>query len=276
VRERITPRTKGVIVVHMNGIPADLDALMNLADECKLFLIEDCSHAHGAEHAGRKVGTFGHVNAFSLQQKKNLSAGEGGIVTTNDATLAAKAREVANFGTKVGLGWNLRMTEVHAAVARVRLPRLDAENEQRRQNAAVLDAGLANLRLFAPPTVKPGDKAVYYNYVVRYRRTDNLPSKEQVIKALVAEGIPASFGYRPLHRHPTFSALNSYGRGCPFKCPLRAADAPSYQHGICPVTERLCDREAIELKIHPPAAAPDMADIVEAFRKVEARIGELG
>ena len=108
LRHSITPLTKAVMVVHMNGYPADMNGLMAVAKEHDLTVIEDCSHAHGAEYKGRKVGTIGSLGVFSFQQKKNLSLGEGGMVITDDGDLAQKARAFSNFGD-VPLGYNYRI-----------------------------------------------------------------------------------------------------------------------------------------------------------------------
>jgi len=124
VRRKITPRTKAIVVVHTNGYPCDMDAVMQIAREHNLTVIEDCSHAHGAEYKGRKVGTISQIGAFSLQHKKNLSAGVGGIAVSNDDTLAQRMRDGRTFGwTRVGHNWMI--SEFHAAIAHAQLPRLE-------------------------------------------------------------------------------------------------------------------------------------------------------
>ena len=219
VRARITPRTKAVIVVHMNGYPADLDGLMAVADEHSLVVIEDCSHAHGAEYDGRKVGTIGHLGGFSFQQKKNLSLGEGGVVITNDRDRAAKARAFRSFG-RLPMAYNYRMTELYAAVGRVRLKRLDDENAERIRNAQYLDRELERLPGLEPQEVRPGTKAVYYNYVLRYSEGALGVNRAWFIEAVQAEGIPLPLIYFPLYRHQTFQTRDAYGHGCPFACAL--------------------------------------------------------
>jgi len=277
VKAKVTPRTKALIVVHMNGYPADLDGLMAVAEEHGLTLIEDCSHAHGAEYHGRKVGTIGPLGAFSFQQKKNLSLGEGGIVITNDEGLASKARAFRSFG-QLPLAFNYRMTELHGAIGRVRLRRLDEQNEMRIENARYLDRELAGLCGLAPQAVRPDTKAVYYNYVIRCAEKELGISRDRFVEAARAEGIRLPLIYTPLYRHHTFQVQNAYGYGCPFSCPYyRAPDdeRPRYEDGMCPVAEQACDRQNIELKVHPPATVEDMADVVAAFQKVVAHVGEL-
>ena len=277
VKAKITPRTKAVIVVHMHGYPTDLDGLMAVAEEHDLFVIEDCSHAHGAEYHGHKVGTIGHLGAFSFQQRKNLSIGEGGIVIARDEGLAAKAKAFRSFGP-LPLAYNFRMTELHGAIGRVRLRRLDEQNASRIQNAQYLDRNLADLPGLAPQVVRPETEAVYYNYVIRCAEEELGISRDRLVEAVRAEGIPLSLIYYPLYRHQTFQALNAYGHGSPFRClfyDVPDDERPSYGDGMCPVTEAACDRQNVELKVHPPATVQDMADVVAAFQKVVVHVDEL-
>jgi len=281
VHQKTTPRTKAIILVHMNGYPADMDGLMAVAQEHNLVVIEDCSHAHGAEYRRRKVGTIGDFGVFSFQQKKILSLGEGGMVITKNPELAKKARAFRSFGDDVSLAYNYRMTELHAAIGRVRLARLDQENAQRIRNAEYLNRNLDGLIGIRPQKPRQGTKTVYYNYVIRYFEKDLGVSKEKFIAGLKAEGIPLpprGLIYYPLYRHRTFMDRDTYGHGCPFTCPFYNAsdnEKPSYKNGTCPVAERICDKENIEVKIHPPASPKDMADIVNAFNKVVNNIEEL-
>lgn len=276
VRRRITPRTKAVIPVHMNGYPMDMDRIMEVAGEHGLVVIEDCSHAHGAEYKGRKVGTIGHINIFSFQQKKNLSLGEGGIVVTDNEELAEKARAFRSFG-RVPLAYNYRMTELHAAIGRVRLAKLDEQNEQRIRNAEYLHRELEGLPGIKPQRPREGTKAVYYNYVVKYYEEELGVPRDRFVAAIEAEGIPKVHFYTPVYRHHTFQIKDAYGKGCPFTCPYYTAppqERSRYEDGICPVAEEYCDRRNIEIKIHPPADLSDMADIATAFKKVVENIDE--
>ena len=278
VAAKITPRTKGIILVHVNGFPAaHARKLMALAKERELTLIEDCAHAHGAEFHGRKTGTIGHAGAFSFQHKKNLSLGEGGMVLTGDADLAEKARKMRSFG-RPELGFNYRMYEIHGAIGRIRLKRLDAENALRAANARYLDRGLAGLSGIEVRKAAPDTKPVHYTYVLSYHEEELGLSRGRFLEAVNAEGIMATAGYQPVYRHPTFRIRNAYNRGCPWSCPhyeAPAGERPSYDDGICPVAEEMCERRNIEIKIHPPAGEAEMADIVTVFRKVVENVDEL-
>lgn len=274
---KITPRTKAMMVVHMNGYPADMDGLMDVALAHQLMVIEDCSHAHGAEYHGQKVGTIGHIGAFSFQQKKNLSLGEGGMVLTDDEDLATRARAFRSFG-KIPLAFNYRMTELHAAIGRARLKQLDPQNAERIRNAQHLDQALRGLPGIRPQQVRPRTKAVYYNYVVHYHEEELGVSRSRFLEAVQAEGIPVPGIYYPLYRHPTFQMRDAYGRGCPFACPfydIPEDQRPRYEDGICPVAEEYCDHRNIELKVHPPGTLRDMAHIATAFKKVVDHMDEL-
>ncbi len=196
---------------------------------------------------------------------------------TRDEELAAKAKAFRSFG-QLALAYNFRMTELHGAIGRVRLRHLDEQNALRIQNARYLDRKLADLPGLTPQIVRPGTEPVYYNYVIRYAQEKLGISRDRLVEALRAEGIPLSLIYYPLYRHHTFQALDAYGHGCPFSCPfydVPEGERPSYEDGMCPVAEAVCDRQNIELKVHPPATVKDMADIVAAFRKVAEHVGEL-
>ena len=277
VREKITSRTRAIIPVHMNGYPADMDGLMAVTREHNLVVIEDCSHAHGAEHKGKKVGTIGNLGAFSFQQRKNLSLGEGGMVVTNNEEFAKRAEAFHSFGN-VPLAFNYRMSPLHAAIGRVRLPKLDEQNEQRIRNAEYLDKNLKDIKGITSQKPRAGTKAVYYNYLMRYSEEEVGVDRAKFIEAVQAEGIPLLASYSPLNRRHTFKLKDAYGHGCPWECPFYTAppeEKPRYEAGICPVAEEMYDKKLLDIKIHPPATLEDMADIVEAFRKVIDNVDEL-
>jgi perosamine synthetase len=198
------------------------------------------------------------------------------MVITADKALAERAAGFSNFG-QLPLAYNFRMPELHGAVGRVRLRRLDEMNAQRIRNAAYLDRELAGLRGLKLQTPRPNTKTVYYNYVLRYYEEETGVSRARFIEAVKAEGIPLPLIYFPLYRHYTFKHRDAHGHGCPFTCPYYGAPTgqPSYAEGLCPVCEEVCDRRNIELKVHPPAGEADMADIVAAFKKVLAHLDEL-
>ena len=169
---KVTPRTVGFIPVHLYGHPANLSAIQDLCAKHKLWLLEDCAQAHGAEWQGRKVGSFGRAAAFSFYPSKNLTVmGDGGLLLTEDDEVAARCRRIRDHGRQnkdihVEIGFNLRFNDIQAAVGRVLLRRLDTMNDHRRKLAARYTAGLAGLPLVLP-TESPGARHVYHLYVVR-------------------------------------------------------------------------------------------------------------
>jgi len=176
---KVTPRTAGFIPVHLYGPPATLPAIQEFCAKHKLWLLEDCAQAHGAEWQGRKVGSFGRAAAFSFYPSKNLTVmGDGGLLVTEDDEVAARCRRLRDHGRQnkdihVEIGFNLRFNDIQAAVGRVLRRRLDAMNDHRRKLAARYTAGLAGLPLVLP-TETPGARHVYHLYVVRTARRAEL------------------------------------------------------------------------------------------------------
>ena len=196
-RAAINPRTRALVAVHLYGGPAQLDALRALADEKGLLLLEDCAQAHGAEYRGRKVGTVGHLGAFSFYPTKNMGAyGDGGAVITDDDGLADRLRKLRNYGqttryTHQSRGTNSRLDEMQAAVLRVKLRRLDGHNARRRQIAALYDSHLHSVNT---PGAAPEAQHVYHLYVIRDAQRD------QLMADLKAGGIGTLIHYPiPIH-----------------------------------------------------------------------------
>ena len=183
VQERLTERTAAIMPVHLHGLPADMDAIQAIAERHGLAVIEDAAQAHGATYKGTKAGALANCAGFSLNQTKNLAAGEGGLFVTDDPEVHAVARRFSNRGEDVpnlgagefrvnsyvshGLGWNYRCQELPAAVARSQLRRLDEYTQNAQRNAAILNDGLSALSGMVPPYVPADRTSVYYKYRVR-------------------------------------------------------------------------------------------------------------
>ena len=196
-RDAISERSRAILVVHLYGCPADMHALKALADAHDLLLIEDCAQAHGAEYRGRKVGTIGDLGAFSFYPTKNMGAyGDGGAVITDDDSLAEKLRKLRNYGqttryTHQSRGANSRLDELQAAILRVKLSRLNAHNQRRRQIAAIYDEQLRGVVI---PRATDGSHHVYHLYVIRDGQRD------QLMAELKARGIGTLIHYPiPVH-----------------------------------------------------------------------------
>ena len=275
VAAKITSRTRAVIPVHLCGYPAKMDELMHIAWKHDLVVIEDCSHAHGALYHGRKVGTIGHIGVFSLQQKKNLSTGDGGLVVTDNEEYADAIRRLRTFG-HAELSYNYRMTEIAAAIGQVRLALLDEHNRIRRANARHMEEALDGLRGITVRRPTPETVGVYYSLLLEYDPEAFAGvARNDFIKAVQAEGIPLSTSYSPVHRLNTFHLEKTPARGCPWTWALYTAsqdERPSYDDGCCPVAEDYCDNRLMELKVHPPVGWEEIAQAAEAIRKVVAHL----
>ena len=208
----ITPRTRAVIPVHLYGAPADMDAILAVARAHGLLVVEDCAQAHGARYRGQMVGTLGDAAAFSFYPTKNLAAlGDGGAVATNRPEVADRLRLLRQYGWRERYvsdvaGHNSRLDELQAAILRVRLRHLDAENEARRRLAARYDAALAGLPITLP-IARPEDCPVYHLYVIRTAARDALAEHLRV------QGIGTGVHYPvAVHRQPAYAHLG-YGPG---------------------------------------------------------------
>jgi dTDP-4-amino-4,6-dideoxygalactose transaminase len=274
VRRKITPRTRAIMPVHINGYPCDLDEVTAIAREHNLVVIEDCSHAHGAEHRGRKVGTIGHFGCFSFQHKKNLSLGEGGMVITNDGAASERLRQMRSFSwTPVTRNW--RMGEFYGAVGQEQLKVLDSGNARRRANVATLLSELGPVEGLTPLPGLPDTTPGYYNLILQYDESKTGASRKAFVAAIKAEGIPLSMFYVPLQRWPIFAKHDFYGQGCPFSCPKHVGGAPDYGQVSTPVADAICDRVNLEIKVQPTSGATEMKQIAEAIRKIVAHKAEL-
>jgi len=279
VRAAITDRTKAVMVVNLFGHPARLAELRTLCDEHGLKLIEDNAQAPlGAEH-GRPTGTIGDIGIFSLNFHKHIHTGEGGICVTDDDDLAKRLQMLRNHGENMTEEWgladitnmvgmNLRMTELSAAIGLCQLSAIDDHVEQRERLAETLSDGTRDLAGWTVPAVREGCRHNYYEWVVRYDADTVGISRELFSKALAAEGFPHFTAYlAPLYRLPLFQQRKAIGPdGFPFTLTER-----TYPDGLCPVTERLHEQEAI---LFEPCAfdvnEATAEKLITAVRKVHA------
>jgi dTDP-4-amino-4,6-dideoxygalactose transaminase len=275
VESVVSPLSRAMIPVHLFGQPAPMDELLALARRHGLRVIEDCAQAPGATYRGTKVGTLGDCGVFSFQETKNLMTGEGGMLITNDATIAEIARLVRNHGEAAVppgeartykaeiLGWNYRMTEFEAALGLIQLRQLAAQNAARRRLAAHLTRALDGVPSLQVPPVREECDHVYYVYPLLYDEAAWGVPRARFVEAVTAEGIPISGGYvKPLYLSPLYQERRAWA----FRTYRGAA---RYEEGICPVVERLHNQEMLLLAVvRPPATERDMDDIAAAIRKV--------
>lgn len=275
VRARITPRTKAIVAVDLFGLPADFDALMAIADEHDLVVIEDAAQAPGASWNGRAAGTLGHIGVFSLNYHKTIHCGEGGVAVTDDERLARRLALARNHGEAAVegmgtddydvLGCNYRMGEIEAAIAKVQLDRLEELTAPRIAHAQRLDAALADLEGITTPRVPDGARHVYYLHTLKLDPEVLGCSRAAFAAAMAAEGVPVVEGYvQPLYRQPLYRERAVAA--------LRGAGVPDYADGLCPVVERLHGTEVLyHPHIHAGLGEADVEDVAAAFRKVHAR-----
>lgn len=257
VRDKISEKTKLILPVHLAGRPADMDSIMEFSEERGLLVLEDAAQAHGAEWRGRRIGSIGNAGAFSFQSSKNITAGEGGAVTTNSYEVASLVWSLRNVGRPMGgpwyehkiFGWNYRITEWQAAVLIAQLERAPMLMEKRDASARYLEKLLKEVEGLEPlPSDPRVTRHAYHLYILKYDPThfNGLP-KHLFVEALRAEGIPCNPGYRPLY---TYEFL-------PPSKPLRNTEKASYEEAVwLPQNVLLGEKE-------------DLEDIVEAVTKIK-------
>jgi dTDP-4-amino-4,6-dideoxygalactose transaminase len=294
IEQNITPRTKAILVVHIMGHPADMDAIMAIAKKHRLIVIEDCAQAPMGKYKGRYVGTIGDMGIFSLNYHKHIHTGEGGIIVTNNKDLAEKVQLIRNHAETVVeakgssdltnmIGYNYRMTEVEAAIGIEQLKKLPALIEQRIENVMFLNEKLGSLDgINAQPYVDPSSIHTYYMQPFKYNSAIIGVHRNEFVAAIKAE-IPTSklreaapligAGYvKPLYLQPIYQQRAAT---CSFNC-NHYKGSVDYSKGICPVTESLHFDELITTEfMRPGMTRHDMNDVITAFEKVYENIGEL-
>lgn len=282
VEAAITDKTKAIMAVHIGGMPADMDAIMDIARKHKLKVIEDAAQAHGASWRGKGVGSIGDAGSFSFQASKNLTSGEGGIVVTCDQEIADAAWSIHNVGRVKGGAWyehpvlgsNYRMTEFQAAILLNQMKKLDAETKLRNVNGLHLAERLSKTDLVKPQ--KRDDRVTshaYHLFISRYlgEESTGVP-RETFVKALTAEGVPVSNGYLPLYRSGMFELDQS---SCPLGCGFYGKTI-NYAELSLPNCERLCDHEQMWLSQNTMLGTREsMDEIADAVEKVLENIDEL-
>ena len=287
VKKVITERTRAIMPVHLAGISVDMDALKKLADQRGIAIIEDACQAWGSEYKGKKMGALGLAGAFSFQSSKHITAGEGGMVVTNDESFAERCASIINCGrsakgawhTHVRLGGNYRLSELQAAVILVQLERYEKLLARRQQAAHYLIERLSaidGIRVVIPPEYATA--CSFHFLIIRYdpESFGGLP-KADFIKALNAEGIKPAHGgyYIPVHRQQLLLEKNvgPYREIHRHEFGGKVIDYADFQ---CPVTEKACATEAVWLLQHLLLAERDgLEDIVRAVEKIRRNYEEL-
>lgn len=238
------PDAKAVLVVHIFGLPADMDAIMEIAKQYGLMVLEDCAQAHGAAYKGHKVGIFGRAGAFSFYPSKNMTAGEGGMIVTDDSLLAEKMRMLVNQGQRQRyyhevVGYNYRMTNIHAAIGLEQLKKLPVYNRKRIENASFYNGHIVNSAI-EKPAVPPESTHVYNQYTVQVKDRD---------------------------RFTAWLEANGVGYGIHY--PLIIPEQPAYGHlaGECrnwPVAADLAGH-CVSIPVHPALSEKDVATVANVI-----------
>ncbi len=267
VRKKITAKTVAVIPVHVHGHPADLDAIRDAIGDREVQILEDSAQAHGALYKGMKVGSIGEAGAFSFYPTKNMTTGEGGIITTNDEEIAERARIIRDQGQTSKylheyVGFNYRMTEINAAIGLVQLSKLDEFNRRRKEIAARYSEELSGI--VEPLPVAEWADPVWHLYPIR------VPAKnrDKFVELLRSKGVLARPGYpMPLYKQPVMSRLSD--RKYNYLSVL--FKEVSYESVKTPNAERLVD-ELVYLPIYHCMSDEEVAQVISAVKEVSKEV----
>jgi dTDP-4-amino-4,6-dideoxygalactose transaminase len=249
IEAAVTPRTKAIMPVHLFGNVAEMGRIMEIAAKHGLAVIEDAAQAHGAEENGKRAGSWG-TGCFSFYPTKNITTGEGGIITTNDDCIADRARMARSHGMRVryyheSIGYNFRMTNIHAAIGVAQMPKLEGFNARRIANAMYLNEHLPKDKVQVPQ-VRPGTRHVFHQYTVRV-----LPplDRDSVRKQLTEAGVGTEVYYPvPVHKQQIYLEMGYGGQSFP-------------------ESERAA-QQVVSLPVHPGVSQEDLETIVEAVRNL--------
>jgi perosamine synthetase len=251
IEAAITPRTRAILPVSLYGQPADLPAIAEIAERHGLALVEDAAQSHGAAIGDRRSGSWG-VGCFSFYPTKNMTTGEGGMVTTADPAVADRARLMREHGMRVRyqhemVGFNFRMTDIHASIGLAQLTKLPGYNARRRHIAARYDRELQGV---ITPHVRPGVTHVYHQYTIRVSRRD------EFVDRLKEHGVGTGIYYPiPVHRQKPFLELG-------------------YGDQRFPVSERLCG-EVLSIPVHPSLTDDEVETVISAVNATAAELGPI-
>lgn len=251
IEKKITKSTKAIIPVDLYGHPAEMKAIMDIAEDHGLAVIEDACQAHGAMYHGKMAGSF-DIGCFSFYPTKNMTTSEGGMITSNDKKFIESARMIKSHGSKVRyyhemLGFNLRMTDIGAAIGLAQLKKVDGFTDKRIANAKYLNEKLGKIKGIVTPVTKPNCKHVFHQYTIRVTNEYGMP-RDNVIQKLNAAGIGTGIYYPlPIHQQPFYKSLG-------------------YNESH-PVSEQL-SKEVISLPVHPSITQKDMDFIADTLRGI--------
>ncbi|OGZ75261.1 MAG: hypothetical protein A3G45_03280 [Candidatus Staskawiczbacteria bacterium RIFCSPLOWO2_12_FULL_37_15] len=290
IEKNITKRTKAILVVNILGSSADYGPILKIAKKYNLKVIEDNSQSPGATYKGKFAGTIGDMGIFSFNVHKVIQCGEGGMLVTNNKDYAFRAQLIRNHGEAVIndlykskkyympiLGNNYRLSEIHAAIAIEQFKKLNRLNKGRIILADYLTKKLSQFNWLAPPLVFKNSVHVYYGYGFKFLPEKIGIKRATFIKAMKAEGFELVNGCEdPVHLMPIYQKQQIYPNS---RFPFISKEYPhkvSYKKGICPVTEKMSEKELLETTIcQPPQTKKDIDLFVAAAKKIEQNIEDL-
>lgn len=246
IEERITPRTKAILPVHLYGQACDMDPIIEIARKHNLAIIEDACQAHGAMYKGSPVGSFGTA-CYSLYATKNITTIEGGMIVTNDAQVAERARLLRSHGSPrtyehVSLGYNMRTTDLAAAIGLVQIKKLKQWNDARRENAAYLSSKLGKIEGVITPKIREGCEHIFHQYTIR------IPDRDAAAQKLKEKGVGVGIHYpTPIHQQPLYKQLG-------------------YTDSL-PHAEK-ASTEVLSLPVHPSLTKSDLDCIIDAVTEI--------
>ncbi len=277
IEKCVTPKTKAIEVVHLAGNPADMEPILYLTKKHGIPVIEDCAQSYLSIYKDQLAGTFGELGCFSLNDFKHISAGDAGMVLTDDEQLAKKALLFTDKGydrtqaehDSPFLAANYRMNELEAAVGIAQLEKLEDIVYKRRQFGEGVTEGISEVPGVIPPKITPGGKSSYWFYMLRVEEETLGISRDQFAEALAAEGIPCTKGYipKPVYLTKIFQKKTVYPHfRWPEDFPQYAKDV-EYPAGLCPNAEEIL-RTAVVLRVNEFFTQQDQEDTIRAIRKV--------
>ena len=263
IKERITGKTKAILAVDVFGYPADYDRIRSIAAEYNLKVIEDSCEALGTEHRGKKAGTFGDAGAFGFYPNKQITTGEGGMIVTDDDTIAGLCRSMRNQGRGEDAGWlahqrlgfNYRLSDINCAIGLAQLERIDEILWKRERVATSYNAKLGNLPEVTVPISSPDVKRSWFVYVIRLDDRYSLEDRDAILQKMGALGIGCSNYFTPIHLQPFYT--NTF----------------AYKKGDFPVTESISER-TIALPFYNNLSEQNIQFVVENLNKIIKGLGK--
>ncbi len=271
VKKKISNKTKAIIPVHLGGVTADMGPLIDIAKENNLYIIEDACQSHGAKYNGKKVGSIGDLGTFSFYPSKNMTTGEGGIVTTNNSKLARQCRLLRHHGEPYWysynrLGWNYRMTEIQGALGRVQLKKLDEYIRIRNENAQYLTVAVSDISGIDPPYIPEYCEPAYNYWIGRIHPNVIGLDQDQFISKFPNSKILYP---KPLYETKLFQKKIGYPKGCPWSCPFYGKEI-DYTKINLPIVEKVA-KEIFALDIYPGISKEELDDNISIMRKLASK-----